>query len=405
MKNKFKFITSFILFLIALSFAIIPNKISVSADSRILTANDFEDSFLFLYLSSLLEENEELSTNSFYIEDPSSQITVLDLSFKTVSQNFDDNVYFTSLKGLELLNLSTIKSLNVSGHNLTQVDLTTNSNSTFLPNLEYLNLENNNIEYLDAQYCSNLTTVKLNNNNLSNFENLKLPNNSITVNLYQNNLDIEQIPVTTNQINLGVQGVKNNAQYYKNAKLSFLPDSNTTKISIYKDGQSVGEIPYIENGELKYSKTLGYGNYELRYTLLEEATTTLDSVNFSINVQVPTLKFFQNESEISPVFRISKKTKITFEGEGTIYLIINGKTTQTNTVEISSYGNYTIQYYQEIDGYKSEIKLIHITSMINYYVQWIFIVVGIVLFVIAIKLVLVYINKPINGKLKKREKF
>ena len=393
MKKNFKFFIFLILFFIcAISFG---SSFSVLNANTNITSSDFEDAGLYLYLTHL--NNGETLTPSSFASRPT-----LDLSYNVVNYNESVNLSFSSLKGLEKFDFSNLNTFNASGHKISSITNELNS----MVNLQTLNLSNNSLNSVNLQSLEKLNNINLSYNKFNNWENIQLFNfvSPATINLTNNYLSVNNIPVTTNTLLVGLQGVKNNEQFNSSASISFLPYEDIISVSIYKGETLVKTIPYEENSQTFNTHSLSYGEYTIKYNS-QTSVSLPENVTFKVKVPSPTIKFFQNNEEVEPTLKIYKETTISFIGEGDIYITHRGKTEKTNTFNIKDYGTYTITYYQVVNGDASEERTLTVISNVNAFVQWIYIVVGIVLFVIAIRLVLLYLRKPAKGKIQKREKF
>ena len=426
MKKKFCFIFILILSTIVMSFGAI-NVISLNADiSNNITAEDFEDSNLYSYL--LLKSGSNVLTQNTFIN-----TEVLDMSFLTInSQESYSLPAFYSLKGLELFHFDNLKELNLSGHSITTISNYINN----AVNLETLNLSSNKISSINLSAFSKLKNVYLQDNNFSDFSNIVLSETKPTkeiinelgetvvvettrqVYVSHNYLNIETLPIdqTTNLFNIGLQGFHAKESKYGIQIISFFPYNNTESISIYKQTTNqqneveetlVTNLPFLEDSTTYFSYDLPYGTYKIKFNSTDDKTENLFIFDMSCYVKVskPKLVMQQNNSNIDFVNKVYSTTTINFEGDGEVFVKLNNKELSSNSYTISKYGKYTFVYYQIIDGVKSEETTTTIISLQNNYLQFIYIVLAIIAFIVATALILMFVNRPKKGQLKTRERF
>ena len=393
------------MFLFAFGFNTIPNK-EVFADSQtyidktvhienngtILSPNLWRAIKRF-YNSNKTEDMERIGdteyNNYFTIElFKNFPVTTLDLS----GDEIDEQYRIDDLSNLIYMDLSAFTAIDLSNNNLTTIGEELKN----LPNLESINLSNNNIKSFSYTqlhqtcYSQNLTNLNLSYNKLESCDLSKISQGEIDLSL--NNLTSEKltysetetvvINLTHNLLNqfednanitYGFQGVKNGGIYIVGQKVKFFGFGETTQIKIFRLGVETQnnenivtetEIQTLNVGE-EYLFEIGY--YRIKFT--DEATENLllqEIEAFYICPKAPTVKMYQNNEELEDINYqiVSPATlKITGDENSEIYYSINNQTAvKGDTIEINTVGINLVRIYQVVDGYQSEI--------VSYYINY-----------------------------------
>lgn len=380
--------------------------INLFADVPQITSADFEDQNLYnCLLMSPYVQNGILERDTFKELNGS-----FDLSSVKVG------VTFTSFKGLEKFNLNSLTEIDLSGHSVTSVDnLFVN-----MPNLKNLDLSYNKLTQVDLTNLVNLTKIDLGGNYFTSFDDIVLYDRAISTDpsvdtiycdvfLNYNQLDIAAVPQTsTNRYKLGVQGIKDGLSVYSSAEVRFSPYDSISSITIYDEGnQVVTTLPYDNGENLVYSTTLSYGNYLIKSSYTNQNDLYVNDVDFSVEVPLPTYQFVKNGEAIDQVYKTNEVITINFNkiDGANLVIFVNNENFAGSSLTIDKAGSYYITFYQTIGEHQSESRTFSVVCNINANLQWIYILVGILIFVIAISLVMIYLKRPIKGNLQSKEKF
>lgn len=415
MRKKFRFIICLILSLVAFCSTMTINNTILRADTIYDLSTYFQDPNLYEYLTHL--------TGKEYLEENSlSSLTTLDIGYANTSTYFTTaDVKFTSLVGLQKLNLSNLKTLIVSGHNLTSIS--SESELIGMTNLEELDVSNNK---LTSAILKNFTTLKkanLSNNEITDLNDIVL-GDSQTASLY---LSCNYIDLTTDEYNnlqsssvnyqIGLQGVNSNDKFYgKDVTISFFPYKNDngenacTKIEVYKneDTTNLISLPYMDGGAFKYSTTLTYAKYTIKF-LLNDTVIIVPTGNVEFTLFVPKVltEFYRNNQKVDPILITKEPITLKFIADGEVFVKVNdsGEYEKLSEFTIDKNGIYNIFYYQVLDGHVGDIQELNISYKIVNPFDFVIIILGIIFFVGVIYIALMYANRPATGNIRKKEKY
>ncbi|MBQ0017057.1 MAG: leucine-rich repeat domain-containing protein, partial [Clostridiales bacterium] len=289
--------------------------------------------------------------------------------------------------------------------NLSSIDLSNNQiknfDANFLNNLTNVNLSNNKIQECNISSIKLNAVVDLTSNYLSDFSKLTLPQNVATIYL-SNNFLTQDLPQTSCTLIMGFQGLKNNQSLFKGDKICLyegMIDGESNPITTITVSKKQGD-DYV------FYKSCGLNESivitDLGYFKLEFSSSLLQKLDFTCIPTAPQVKMFAGEKEYEQVeYKVNEAVKIQFIGDGEIHYIFKGTEVLGNEFNISSYGAYQIQYWQIIDGMQSETEVITIYSSYVPPIIFVWIVIGIVGFVLLFYVLILFKNNI--GKQKKEK--
>lgn len=450
MKKKICFIILSLVLVFSVCF--IPNIKVYADDATEITASMFEDANLYNYLvtksGSTTLTRTSLKKIATKVDSSNAELGYqLDLSFDTINSiDFaTTRISFTSIKGLERFTFDTeffITKLNLSGNSISSIgDSLRNFNK-----LETLNLSGNNLSKIDLSNNTNIKVLDLSANNFSSISNITLFNPESEIGskrevYLSNNMLNNDITATSDTINynFGLQGVKNNGIYYTSANLDFSTYvEKITKIEIKKYNSStdtyetISQLPYEDTttNETISHLELSYGKYLITYPESSTLTSSdlprseyrhLGDVTFEIKVLSPNIKYFQLDTEsqqykeVNRVITVNQITKLVFSPtneNNKIYISINGEDEFLGTEAIINLnGTNVVRYYQVTeDGYRSDTEQVVLICKLSTGISFLYILLAVVGFgligVIGVILYKkVYLKHILKEKTAKKEKF
>lgn len=312
----------------------------------------------------------------------------------------------------ELKDARNIEELDLSKNKLTSFSYQNLNNNVYNITLQNLDLSDNEISSCNLSGIVN-GMVNLQLNYLTK-DRLTLPTNlDVQVELSHNLIDE---PDTTNpNIKFGFQGVKDDRVYTLGKKAYFNEFDVVSSINIYSltktdDDFTEDElIATINDGE-EHLFALGY--YRIKFIEGESDNPLLTPITIFVRPKAPTTKMFVNDEEQELSYALTRPTIYKFYGDenATFEVYINSvkQVNVTNFIEIKNPGINVLTVYQIIDGYKSEALQLFITYEEPQSLNWIFTLVGAlvfaIIFYVAIKGI-PYISKiHIGGKNNENKK-
>lgn len=450
MKKKICFIILSLVLVFSVCF--IPNIKVYADDATEITASMFEDANLYNYLvtksGSTTLTRTSLKKIATKVDSSNAELGYqLDLSFDTINSiDFaTTRISFTSIKGLERFTFDTeffITKLNLSGNSISSIGDSLRNFSK----LETLNLSGNNLSKIDLSNNTNIKVLDLSANNFSSISNITLFNPESEIGskrevYLSNNMLNNDITATSDTINynFGLQGVKNNGIYYTSANLDFSTYvEKITKIEIKKYNSStdtyetISQLPYEDTttNETISHLELSYGKYLITYPESSTLTSSdlprseyrhLGDVTFEIKVLSPNIKYFQLDTEsqqykeVNRVITVNQITKLVFSPtneNNKIYISINGEDEFLGTEAIINLnGTNVVRYYQVTeDGYRSDTEQVVLICKLSTGISFLYILLAVVGFgligVIGVILYKkVYLKHILKEKTAKKEKF
>lgn len=317
-----------------------------------------------------------------------------------------------SINGLELLDLKKVISIDLHDNQITvyngefnsmsalkNVDLSHNQISTIsnfqAPSLlETWNFNSNKISAIDLRQCLS-GTIDLKDNQITSWNNIDFSAiNSITtiVNLHLNYLT-EAKPTNYYTLNMGLQGIKPNDKLTLGKIITYNTYSSKSYVTITKKPDV--ETYNLTDGQSKSNLTVG--NYMLQFStdgVIDDYVTAFD---FTVIPTSPVYELYVENEKINDFLReYSKPVNVNLIGsENSIikYKINDGETVTSDLVELKTSGIYYITFWEEIDGFKSEIQNIRINVSILNPMDFVWIILSIVAFVILFYVALFFYKK------------
>lgn len=388
-----------------------------------------EDGILDENLFSALLRNYNLT-----IENINNRVLVLSSDMFVGFESLDlSNYGISTLLGLELLDLSTVKTINLSNNNLIALS---EESCEALKNTENLNLSANDLESFSADNFIALNNLNLDYNNISELDltNLKEKDGIAKCSAISNKItsisNIELKSETTYQIDLQFNLITEvPSEMPENASFNIyfqntIGSSNTAS-TVFKvfSGYSMPNFKVLavpNEGESKTilagsETTLAVSQYTFKFyngenALYEsdELTPIYKNISVTIKPEYPTIKAFVNGKQIYDITSVVGEIEFTFEAsEGvSVYYSVNGNDFVCgNSVKISTVGMTRLSVYSYENGVSSseEIMFFRINKKNNIPVS-----VTLILVLCGITFILFGIvflgKKEINFNGKKKEK-
>ncbi len=376
---------------------------------NILTEADM-DANLYSKLRGIL--GGTVRDNSIY----ANNIEELDLTNTTPHTVSNANRIF-SLQGLELMDMRSVKVLKVNQQALTELTATTLSGMPNLERLEladnqltsldlvnnnklkYLVLDNNQIESLNLSNFNTLgynegnSLISLNYNNFDSISDIVLPavtaQSKLTINAYGNNLtDVVKTTDLGFTFNLGVQGVR----YFGNGDKNIITVDRPIKFYPNEATEVSAKIFKKANNEFTLLQTLSnqapeittvnlqVGEYKIEYYVNDLALTEeqQEAYKYCVNSQFvvqppkPTFYFMVDGKRYDSIEKITEETVVVIKQQDNekIYTSIdNGNWVEGNELTLTKGGKYTVSIKSTIDGYESEVVTFYVTANPNLYVS------------------------------------
>ena len=287
----------------------------------------------------------------------------LNLSNNSLSGSFQDFEYFNSLKNI----------------NLSNNQLTTFKNN-FSNVLENVNLSNNNLTSVNLGSLAEDAIINLSFNQLKSFENITFPQTNCTITLTHNFLTDNTPTLENIALNLGLQGVNQNANLTKDDKIKFGTLENVEKLSLYK--KNGDEYIFVQdimpNQELV---NLAINSYKIVFV---QTGNVFEDILFIVRPKMPTYKMIDENEQIveNASTVIKEKYEIVFEGDGELYYQINnGEILKGNSYKIEQAGSYTITFWQKTDNVDSLKNSVTIISKYFNPLSLIWVLLGVAFFV------------------------
>ena len=343
----------------------------------------------------------------------------------------------SSLLGLNLLNLSSLKQIILRDN---QISVITEEVAQKLSAVENLDLSNNSFQSIDLSLYTNLTNLNLSYNSIKRID-LSMPlnqNTAINVNLMSNQftshtqitLDSEKnynLNLIYNKLT-DVQSdffVNNNVDVYIQNNIN-LTLTNQDTIKIF-DGYSMPQFNIkILNSEQQVidticansEKRLEIGDYTLKFYNADTAlynsedlnTYAYNDINISVIPTKPTYQIYQDDVLVQDVSKLtfSKPIKINFsdENNSVIKISLNNQAFITsNTVELTEKRIYKITVICENNNKQSQPLTLYITIKdeveMALAVVIILVLSAFVAIIVALKF---YANKQVNFNKKDERK-
>ncbi|HAJ77835.1 MAG TPA: hypothetical protein DCO89_02055 [Clostridiales bacterium] len=326
-------------------------------------------------------------------------VSALDLSNKGI----------TDITNFGCLDLNSFTTLNLSNNAITKIE----NELKNAKHLQEIDLSNNKISSFTYKnlnidvYSSLLTTLNLSNNQIATCDISAIAQGNVNLQLnyltkekltLPTNLDVEvelshnliDEPNTTNpNIKFGFQGVKDNYYYILGKKIHFDAFESISSISVYSltqtdDGFIENQLVATINDGEEYLFALGY--YKVKFVDGDSDSPLTDPITLFIRPKAPTIKMIVDEEEQEVSYMLTKPTVYKFYGDenATFEYYLNNSTTpiKADHVEIKYPGINILNVYQIIDGYRSEGVQLFITYQEPQSLNWIFTLVGALVFAI-----------------------
>ena len=347
--------------------------------------------------SRVIEGTEEVDEYFYPDIFENFNVTILNLSGKDIDDltNFgclnlnsftkiDLSNNSISSVGEEFKNISNLQELDLSKNNLSSFSYQNLSSAVCSSTLQILNLSENEITSCNlANIAQGKVDLKLNNLTKNK---LTLPTNlEVVVELSHNLIDE---PDTTNpNIKFGFQRVKNDYIYNLGKKVTFSSFESVTSISIYsltrnENDYTENELVATLNDGDEHLFALGY--YKIKFVEGESESSLTDPIIVLIRPKSPTAKMIVDEEEKEVETNITKATTYKFYGDenATFEIYLNGvkQVNVTDSIVIKNPGINILSVYQVIDGYKSAVLQLFITYKEPQSLNWIFTLVGALVF-------------------------
>jgi len=435
-RKKYKGICSLIILILTavVMFAVFTPRGEVLADTTTTTVDETKigDSALYQKLRKLAGRGGTILYDEDFNKETEKCIN-LNLS-GTTSSKIED------LSGLKNFKLNHTKSLNVSNNSLTTISTEV---LNCMPKLETLIVSGNQLASLDLSGCYNLRVVDASGNLLTSFNGFDMLSNNCTIDLSKNSFTSmsqitlpEQVSGTTGTVklynnnitdfegvenytfHLGLQGLMFDetkvitkasvVKYYKSSEV------HRVKIVITKGDDIVYSLKDWEVTDNETSMPLQVGEYQVEYYYVSADNTeyplstkrhqeTIDSDTYYNDVK-DIIKYYNNQYSkftvvpTSPTFKYVIKGKTYNEediaklkSKATIILTAdddaecyykfgeNGTWKKGDTINVTRGGSYFIQVKAVVGDYESETSLILIDASANLSIPSILLILLIVL--------------------------
>lgn len=287
-----------------------------------------------------------------------------------------------------------LETIDLSNNKITSFD------GSFSTKLSSVNASHNIISHVNLSTLTEGATADFSYNKLSSFDALILPEVSANISLTHNMLT-STAPQTICTLNLGLQGVYDNASLTKNSIILFYGLENVEKVELYKlssDKEQTLVTTLLSNEQ---ATNLSIGDYKLILVETEELDNYED-MSFIVRPVKPIVTLTDKEGKIaSEPYLINYKATLTLDAEGEVYYQINsGKKINGKVINIESNGSYTITCYQVIDGYESEVETILVICRYTEPLSVVWLFVGIVLMAILLYAGIVWKNNVNTVKIE-----
>lgn len=407
------------------------------------------DEYLYSALLNLYKDTYR-GTDKAY-----SGSTIYSDMFKDFTDITLDSANITSLRGLDKLELDSLKSfsanrnyisdfsseyfVNAQMDNIERLSLACNElksiDLTDFERLKYVDLSSNQLEKVDLSMVEGVNTIvndvivgadieiNVANNKLDEMKDIVLPDKRIehiTLNVIDNNITVFEDKYFTNDftMKIGVQGYKPKDKDDKERKSSdtlsnlkiYRLGIEGLAVQIYKvDGQEDELIDTISDEDItgNYQQLrLPVGEYEYIYTIdgqpafsrNDEKRAFLDSYKFWIIPQLATYNFTYKGKDYDTLNKVTGKVTVNLftaeEGAKIFYSVNNAEWVEGSTVVCDKGGNYSIKVKTVINGVESEEQSVWVRTSLNLYISDAVMLVLVVLLTLA----LFFVVLPIISK-------
>ncbi len=375
----------FILIILLLVLAVFPVARSVGYADTQITESDMDDSNLY---SKLLKLGGGIVRSETFNKEKYSTIALTGVT----TANTDSNI--VDLSGLKLFKFDYTKVLDLSNNNITTISADV---LNCFPNLEELILTNNDINSIDLSGCYNLkrliiddnnlkkidlssinpsgAEIDLSNNYISSMSNIVLPsqtvNVSATIKLYNNNISDYESSPSGYVIHLGIQGLHSTDNTIeKKQKITYYKTSDEQSLKVVISQNDVAKYT-LSNDSVTSNATeiaLDNGSYDVSYYYLGEEEKIISNKGFTVRTgdeyykdyfryykytqfQVipsqPTFVYVIDgvEYDQADVDKITKKVTIRIFADDDVkvyYSIANGEWQEGREISVTQGGRYVI---------------------------------------------------------------